>query len=63
MQQHQLNGMDISLTGFNIQQGVRQGGILSADLYQIYVDPLLHRLQHIGKGLKIGHINCLDTIT
>jgi hypothetical protein len=30
---------------FHIEQGVRQGGILSADLYKIYVDPLL---QYIG---------------
>ena len=29
----------------HIEQGVRQGGILSADLYKIYVDPLL---QYIG---------------
>jgi len=46
---------------FNIQQGVRQRGILRADLYKIYVDPLLHRLQDSGKGLKIGYINCCAT--
>ena len=40
---------------------MRQEGILSANLYKIYVDPLLHRLQHSGKGLKIGHINCCAT--
>jgi hypothetical protein len=34
---------------------------LSADLYKIYVDHLLHRLQHSGKGLKIGYINCCAT--
>ena len=45
----------------NIQQGVRQEGILSADLYKIYVDPLLHRPQQSGKGLRIGHINCCAT--
>ena len=34
---------------------------MSADLYKIYVDHLLHRLQHSGKGLKIGYINCCAT--
>ena len=27
---------------FQIQQGVRQGGVLSADQYKVYVDPVLH---------------------
>ena len=34
---------------------------MSADLYKIYVDPLLHRLQHSGKGLKIIYINSCAT--
>ena len=29
---------------FEIGQGVRQGGILSADLYKVYGNPLLNRL-------------------
>jgi hypothetical protein len=33
------------LENFNILQGVRQGGLLSADLYKIYIDPLLKQLQ------------------
>ena len=43
---------------FNIEQGVRQGGILSADLYKIYVNPLLHRLKNSGLGVKIGDVEC-----
>jgi hypothetical protein len=43
---------------FEIQQGEDQGGVLSADLYKIYVDPLLHRLKHSGLGMKIGNIQC-----
>ena len=33
-------------------------GILSADLYTIYVNPLLDRLNHTGLGAKIGNIIC-----
>ena len=33
-------------------------GILSADLYKIYVNPLLDRLNHTGLGAKIGNIIC-----
>ena len=40
---------------------LRQGGILSADLYKIYVDPLLHRLKNSGLGVKIGDIECCAT--
>ena len=43
---------------FPINQGVRQGGILSADLYKIYIDPLLHQIQKSNFGMKIGHIHC-----
>ena len=46
---------------FNIEQGVRQGGILSADLYKIYVNPLLHRLNNSGLGVKIGDAECCAT--
>lgn len=35
---------------FSITAGVRQGGILSPDLYSIYVDDLLSRLESTGKG-------------
>ena len=43
---------------FNILQGDRQGGILSADLYKIYIDPLLKQLQQSRSGMNIGYIEC-----
>ena len=43
---------------FNILQGDRQGGILSADLYKIYIDPLLKQLQQSRLGMHIGYIEC-----
>jgi len=43
---------------FRIEQGVRQGGILSTDLYKTYVNPLLRRLQAAPYGVKIGPITC-----
>jgi hypothetical protein len=30
---------------FEVNQGVRQGGILSTDLYKLYINPLLTRLE------------------
>lgn len=43
---------------FNIEQGVRQGGTLSADLYKIYVNQLLDELCTSQAGGRIGDINC-----
>jgi hypothetical protein len=39
---------------------VRQDGILSTDLYKLYINPLLKRLEATNIGLKIGNIstNC-----
>jgi hypothetical protein len=47
--------------------GLRQIGILSTDLYKLYINPLLDRLQDVGIGLQIGNINvnntgCVDDI-
>jgi hypothetical protein len=52
---------------FPIQQGVRQGGILSTELYKIYVKTLLDRILESGLGYKIGSIpvpapTCADDI-
>ena len=52
---------------FKVGMGVRQEGILSTDLYKLYINPLLDRLQDVGIGLKIGNINvnnkgCADDI-
>lgn len=43
---------------FKVLQGVRQGGILSTDLYKLYVNPLLDRLTSSNIGLKIGNVVC-----
>ena len=48
----------ISEEFFIIEQGVRQGGALSADLYKVYINPLLDILSNTGLGGKIGNINC-----
>ena len=45
-------------SAFEVTQGVRQCGFLSADLYKMYVNPLLDRLNHTGIGAKIGNIIC-----
>ncbi|CAC5423170.1 unnamed protein product [Mytilus coruscus] len=45
----------------SVSQGVRQGGILSTDLYKVYVNPLLNRLQQSGLGCKIGNVICNTT--
>ena len=41
---------------FEIHQGVKQGGLLSADLYKLYVDDLLLILEGSRVGGKIGNI-------
>jgi hypothetical protein len=45
---------------FQVNQGVRQGGILSTDLYKLYINPLLARLESANVGMRIGNIstNC-----
>ncbi|MEW8548618.1 MAG: reverse transcriptase family protein, partial [Candidatus Thiodiazotropha sp.] len=44
---------------FHVQQGVRQGGILSADLYKVYNNKLLDRLTSAGTDTRIGNICCV----
>ena len=43
---------------FPVTQGVRQGGILSADLYKLYINPLLERLENSQIGSIIGNVLC-----
>ena len=50
------------------QQEVRQGGVLSAGLYMLFIYDLLDRLEATGKGAKIGNIDisvptCADDVT
>lgn len=46
---------------FKVNQGVKQGGILSTDLYKLYINPLLDRLESSGIGYKIGNISTNNT--
>ena len=41
---------------FPIKAGVRQGGVLSPDLYSIYVDELIYILQRAGVGCYISKV-------
>ena len=43
---------------FKVKQGVRQGGILSTDLFKVHGNTLLDRIQETGKGCYIGEICC-----
>lgn len=52
---------------FRIQQGVRQGGILSTELYKAYVNCLLQELEQNRVGLHIGTVyagcpTCADDV-
>ena len=52
---------------FPIQQGVRQGGILSTHLYKIFVQDLLLELEHQSLGFELGDLyigtpTCADDI-
>ncbi|MCG8046395.1 MAG: reverse transcriptase domain-containing protein, partial [Candidatus Thiodiazotropha endolucinida] len=58
---------ELSSTFVNCQ-GVRQGGVLSADLYKLYNNPLLDRIKSLGIGARIGDIDiqaptCADDLT
>ena len=43
---------------FEVSQGVRQGGTLSADLYKLYVNPVMDCIQISNVGARIGNIIC-----
>ena len=43
---------------FELRQGVRQGGILSTDMYKVYNNKLLDRLDSAMLGVRIGGISC-----
>ena len=50
------------------QQGVRQGGVLSADLFKVYNNGTLERIEDSGKGATIGQFGvqapaCADDVT
>ena len=43
---------------FEIQQGVRQGDVLSTDLYKVYSNPLLNRVTGLLIGGMVGEVCC-----
>ena len=45
--------------GFQIDQGVRQGGVLSAALYKVYVDPVLHTVSEPVLEQELGILHVL----
>ena len=46
---------------FDVKMGVRQIGNLSADLYKLYINPLLDHLQNVSVGHRIGNIKNNNT--
>jgi hypothetical protein len=43
---------------FAVSQGVRQEGVLSTDLYKLYINSLLDQIEDSGIGMQIGTIPC-----
>jgi hypothetical protein len=43
---------------FHVQNGVKQGGVLSPTLFSVYMDELLSRLARSGVGCHIGNVPC-----
>jgi hypothetical protein len=50
----------ITSTTIDVKQGVRQGGVLSPDLYKTYINGLLCELKSSGHGSRIGttYVGC-----
>ena len=42
---------------FNINNGVKQGAVLSAPLFALYIDDLLHKLNKSRQGCHVGHLS------
>jgi hypothetical protein len=42
---------------FAVSQGVRQGGVLSTDLYKLYINPLLDQIEDSGIDMQIPDRN------
>ena len=40
----------------NINNGVKQGGMLSAPLFAMYINPLIEKLNASKQGCHIGHL-------
>ncbi len=40
---------------YSTKQGVKQGGVLSTNMYKEYINPLLQTIESEGLGAKIGN--------
>ena len=52
----QASWQELQSDNFDISNGVRQGGVLSPILFNIYMDELIKQLEQSGDGCHIGHI-------
>ena len=43
---------------FSVRQGVRQGGILSTEMYKVYLYGCLRRLAEVKGGYHVSEICC-----
>ena len=57
----QINFVCVSSDPFVVSQGVRQGGVLSPFLFNIYVDDLIKQLELSGTGCRVneGYIGAI----
>ena len=57
-QKLQVRWNDIVSNRFNVNNGVRQGGVMSPLLFGVYMDGLLNKLKEQGKGCYMGQQLC-----
>ena len=50
-------GWNAEVKALRMENGVKQGGVLSPTLFCIYFDELLRRLEGTGVGCHIGHMS------
>ncbi len=48
----------LSSKWFTVQQGTRQGGVISPFLFLLFIDELLGKLESSGVGYSVGANNC-----
>lgn len=49
-----VNWNGVKSDSFRMHQGVRQGGVLSPELFSVYLDGLLEALRGSGMGFYMG---------